>query len=53
MRPGMVLVVVRGPNTSIQGYGETTKGENLQTILRGFRGDLRRANVLRPSRAAT
>jgi len=24
--PGMVLVVVRGPDTSVQGYGETTKG---------------------------
>ncbi len=24
--PGMVLVVVRGPDTSIQGYGETGKG---------------------------
>jgi serine-type D-Ala-D-Ala carboxypeptidase/endopeptidase len=28
--PGMVLVVVRGPDTVVQGYGETGKGNGIQ-----------------------
>ncbi len=53
--PGMVLVVVRGPDTVIQGYGDTTKGNGkepdgksllrLGSITKVFAGEVLAASV--------